>query len=350
MRRAVGCLLLSAVAALAAAGCGGGSHPVDLHAVDWRQATIPGSVCGAKAPIHLRARGELSEVVVRSTRWRDWPRVEVDALWSGSHVVYGDLDGDGSDEAALIVDCNNGGGTADGQLAFAAVIYTAGPRGPRVVGVVTPQVRGQGEHVPLLRVSIRPGKVVSHEFFYGLDDGTCCASGRATTVWTYSGGRLEVTGARVTRKPSTRWPEVMRLHDGSSVSVWPGGRVLERGRAGAVLADSNCGSYARYERWVGVMTRFRKAVLTDDRAGVVSALARPFYWNHGGESTAISGPAQLSTDYESIFGRTVVREIANADPRALFCKDVTMVMLGSGVVWGDEAAGRTSIVAVNGLP
>src|SRR5581483_11553729 len=103
---------------------------VALHVVDWRQATVPGSVCGASAPIHLRNKGGFSDAVVKSNRWPDWPRVEVDALWEGSRPVYGDLDGDWSDEGALIVDCSNGGGTADGQLAFAAVIYTAERHGP----------------------------------------------------------------------------------------------------------------------------------------------------------------------------------------------------------------------------
>jgi len=335
---------LPAVAtALGVAGCG--AHSLDLHAVNWRNATIPGVVCGAAGPIRLHA----ATAVVHSTRFAGWPLVEVDTLWQGSRVVYGDLDGDGADEAALIVYCNNGGGTADGQLAFAAVVYTAGRHVPRVLGVVTPQVRGNlGDHVPLLEVSIRRGEVVSHEFFYGTADGTCCASGRATTIWRYVDGRLRVASVKVTKKPFNPWPEVTRLHDGSSVSVWQNGRVVERSRAGVVLADSNCGSYARYERWVGVMTRFREAVVSDDRAHVAAALARPFLWNHGGASTSISGSAQLSAVYDSIFGRAVIREIKAANPRALFCKNVTEVMLGSGVVWGDEPGGRPAIVSING--
>jgi len=349
MLRAFAYASLVVATALAVPGCG--SHSLNLRGVNWRDATIPGAVCGATEPIRLHATGWGATAVVHSTRFPGWSLVEVDALWQGSRVVYGDLDGDGADEAALIVNCNNGGGTADGQLAFAAVIYTAGQRVPRVVGVVTPQVRGDlGNHVPLLEVAIRPGKVVSHEFFYGTADGTCCASGRATSIWKYAGGRLRVASVRVTKKPFNPWPEVTRLHGGSSVSVWPNGRVLERSRAGVVLSDSNCGSYARYERWVGFMTRFRKAVLTDNRARVAAALARPFFWNHGATSTSISGSAQLSTVYNSIFGRAVVREIKAANPRALFCKDVTMVMLGSGVVWGDEPGGRPSIVAINGQP
>jgi hypothetical protein len=60
------------------------------------------------------------------------------------------------------------------------------------------------------------------------------------------------------------------------------------------------------------------------------------------------GRTQLLSHYSAIFVPTVVREIKQADPRALFCKNVTMVMLGSGVAWGDEPGGRLAIISING--
>jgi hypothetical protein len=75
----------------------------DLHSLDWRTVALPGG-----ALIHA----------------------DVDLLWwnpvvvsSWSRPVFGDLDGDGRDEAALDVDCANGGGTAAGQLAFSEVVF-----------------------------------------------------------------------------------------------------------------------------------------------------------------------------------------------------------------------------------
>ena len=64
--------------------------------------------------------------------------------------MFGDLDGDGRDEAALSVVCANGGGTAGGQLAFSAVIFKAVGRSFRVIGIVTPPQRRR------LRRLVRP--------------------------------------------------------------------------------------------------------------------------------------------------------------------------------------------------
>jgi dipeptidyl aminopeptidase/acylaminoacyl peptidase len=170
------------------------ARPIDLHKVDWANVTLPGSVCGAKHPIRLRN----SQAVVASTRWPDWPRVTVASRWNP--VVYGDADGDGADEAALVVNCNNGGGTASGVLAYAQVIFTAAKHAPRVLGVVTPQSpRTYG--APLVQVKIHPGEIVAHEFWYGLHDGTCCPSGRSVTTWMYANGTLRLGKTVVEQKP-----------------------------------------------------------------------------------------------------------------------------------------------------
>ena len=163
---------------------------IDLHQVNWASVTLPGSVCGANHPIHLHRHG----AVVLSNRWSAWPRVTVDSGWNP--VVYGDLDGDGSDEAALVIDCNNGGGTADGVLAYAQVIFTPREKSPRVIGVLTPQEQPDNELPTLLQVTIRRGEIVAHEAWYGANDGTCCPSGRSTTTWTYTSERF---------RPVTPW-------------------------------------------------------------------------------------------------------------------------------------------------
>ena len=146
------------------------------------------------------------------------------------------------------------------------------------------------------------------------------------------------------------WPRVSHLADGSSISVWQNGRVVERDRRGQLTADSYCGSYSRYEHWVEFMTSFRAAVLTMNRTGVASRLAYPLLWNHGSpsHSTSIANSAELVSGYSTIFRPSVVAAIKDADPRALFCHQETMVMLGSGVVWGDDQTGRSSVISING--
>jgi hypothetical protein len=174
----------------------------DPRSLDWRTVALPGGACGSSRPI-------------RPHRYEYGPAAlvhpDVDLLWwnpvvvySWSKPVFGDLDGDGRDEAALDVDCANGGGTAGGQLAFAEVVFKAVGRSLRVVGILTPrQPLAPGAHVPLSRVvAIRRGRVVVSEAWYGPNDGDCCASGRARTIWTYAAGRFRPR-TTILREPAT---------------------------------------------------------------------------------------------------------------------------------------------------
>ncbi len=113
------------------------------------------------------------------------------------------LAGSGPDDAGLRVNCNNGGGTADGVLLYAWVIFSGNGGKLTVVGIVTPQVQPREVLPTLLEIVIAPGKVTAHEFFYGPADPTCCASGRATTTWTYAHGALQPGVPAITRHPHT---------------------------------------------------------------------------------------------------------------------------------------------------
>jgi hypothetical protein len=169
----------------------------DLHAVDWGSVTLPAVVCGATDPIHLRH----GTAFVHSASKPWWPAVLVQT----GPVSYGDLDGDGRDEAAVGVDCNNGGGMAAGQLGFSSVIFSTRAGRLRVLGVVAPRqpLDLEASHVPLLgRVEILTGKVIAQEAWYGPHDGTCCPSGRAATVWRYTKGTLRPSRTVVVVSPA----------------------------------------------------------------------------------------------------------------------------------------------------
>ena len=157
------------------------------------------------------------------------------------------------------------------------------------------------------------------------------------------------SAASAPERSSSSWPKVTRLRDGSSVSVWRNGRVAERRASGKLESLSFCGSYTRYAHWVRFLTTFRGAVLTQDHARIAATVDWPLSWNHGRpwHTTAIQSQKQLLRLYRQVFAPSVTREIKVADPRALFCKNISQVALGQGVVWGDEPGGRLAIISIN---
>jgi len=176
-----------------------GFADVNLRKAKWRDVVVPGAFCGLdQRPIQLHGGSAFAR------RWGYGPPfiVEVDSGWDP--VVYGFLGTNRSDPAAaLVVDCNNGGGTAGGVMAYAQVIFGGAGKALRVIGVVTPRVQRSGQLPTTLTVEIRPGEVIAHEFWYGGTDGTCCPSGRAVTVWKYVDGRLRAGKPKITKTPKT---------------------------------------------------------------------------------------------------------------------------------------------------
>jgi hypothetical protein len=167
---------------------------VDLHRFDWNSALLPGSVCGFAHPIKLHS----GYATGYSLRWPALSPIET----ARGRIVYGDLLGGGGDAAALQVVCVNRGGTAAGQLGFAVVVFAAGQRAPKVLGVLTARLRSSGTHVPILTpAALTHGEVVLTELYYGRQDADCCPTGRATTVWRFTAGTFHPTSTVVERPP-----------------------------------------------------------------------------------------------------------------------------------------------------
>jgi hypothetical protein len=185
----------------------------NLHMIHWKRVALPGGVCESTHPIRLwRRAGSGGEALIHpdiGLLW--WNPVWV---YSWGKPIFGDLDGDGHDEAALSVVCANGGGTADGQLGFSVVVFKAFGTSLRVVGIVRPRQPLTPEigHVPLVTtVKVERRRVVAPETWYGPHDGTCCGSGRARTTWVYRAGHLYPLRTKIVRKPwlSPLQPEVL---------------------------------------------------------------------------------------------------------------------------------------------
>jgi hypothetical protein len=173
----------------------------DLHRIDWRKVALPGGVCGSSSPIRPRRRyGEESTAFVHADVNLSWWNPVVASSWG--RPVFGDLDGDGRDEAALHINCDNGGGMAAGQLQFSDAVFKAVGKNLRLIGIVTPRqpLDPRAGHVPLEFVRrIEGGKVIAAEAWYGPFDGTCCGSGSVETTWSYRAGRLVPSRIRVIR-------------------------------------------------------------------------------------------------------------------------------------------------------
>ena len=199
---------LASAAALAAvvgvAGVASAQTTLPLQAVGWQNETLPGVACKSNSPIRLHNHvAQISHTgfgdVNSSGSNRDL--VQVAAAYD---VTYGQLGGVGP-AAAVDVVCSNNGGTADGQIRFAEVVFSGSATNARAVGLITPQQPhpAAAGHVPLLgKVKWVNGRIVVAEAWYGPNDSTCCASGRATTTWAYRTGKLTAVGTVVTKRPA----------------------------------------------------------------------------------------------------------------------------------------------------
>jgi hypothetical protein len=178
----------------------------DLHEVDWANASVPASVCGGTGVVQLRH----SSGLVSSSRWPDaWMGVEsaqmpsqVEVAFYGP-VQYGDVTGSGSDQAIVPIWCNNGGGTADGQLGQGLVVFTGTSASPVAMSIISTTQSGT-YHTPYFdnaNTRIDKGKVTVEEVWYGPKDGTCCPTGTAEDLWTFNGTTLVLSSSLVTSQP-----------------------------------------------------------------------------------------------------------------------------------------------------
>jgi hypothetical protein len=198
---------LGLAAAVFAASSGGGSSPranasatapaaadapTDIRDVDFGEVAPPGSACAeglrftppAAIPV---ARGRSSVLDIGRVT-----RLEVDP-----DVAYGDLDGNGNDEAVVHVVCTYGANGAEdtvhvwtqrqGRTVHVASL-TEPPRS--VTGALPPAVAGMAVHGSQVEVTWTS---------YAADDPNCCPSRLATITYELDGDALDRVGRPVTR-------------------------------------------------------------------------------------------------------------------------------------------------------
>jgi WD40 repeat protein len=157
-----------------------GTTPLNIRKYDWANAEIPVPFCSISGTVKFKKK----EATAPSTKWG---RVHVAQV---GDVAYGDLLGTGHPVAALPLMCDNGGGTADAEIAGADVIFD-GSHGQLVaLGAITPQQPSSEVTTNISKVTITRRRITAYEIWYRLPDASCCASGRAVTTWTYKNGRF----------------------------------------------------------------------------------------------------------------------------------------------------------------
>ncbi len=118
-------------------------------------------------------------------------RLEVDP-----DVAYGDLDGDGSDEAAVHVVCSFGANGADDSIQ----VWSVSNGSPAIVDTLSePPARLAGPLPPAVkRVAITDGEVVVTWTRYADGDPECCPSQQIVLHYSLDDGTLHQVGRAVT--------------------------------------------------------------------------------------------------------------------------------------------------------
>jgi LppP/LprE lipoprotein len=176
-----------------ATGTGAAGAPDDIRAVDFGEVAPPGSACAeglrftppAAIPV---AQGQSPMLDIgRFTRLRVDP-----------HVVYGDLDGDGHDEAVVHVVCTYGANGAEDTLHVWA--QTGAGRTVHEASLTEPPPSVSGPLPPAVDDVVVDGRRVEVTWTqYAAGDPNCCPSRLATVTYELDGDRLDSVGRPVTR-------------------------------------------------------------------------------------------------------------------------------------------------------
>lgn len=208
-------------AGLLAVGCADGANypagskatstavaPIDtgVRGADWANVEVPASVCGGEGSVTLKD----GDAVVSSTRWPDaWEGNAPSSIPSQVRisqedpVAYGDVDGDGLDEAVVGIWCDNGGGTAGGQLGQSLVVFTGAAERPSVLGILdtTQPSPGRAPYFDSGATRIAGGSITARELYFG-PSAYARLTAQAETTWSWNGTALVRGDTRIIETPA----------------------------------------------------------------------------------------------------------------------------------------------------
>jgi hypothetical protein len=149
-----------------------------LKHVNWGDVAIPGQLCEVSGPIQLHNG-----------------RAVVFHSGFGPIVVYTSSVTHGYlrhrlPVAALQIWCATAAGMVKVPLAEGIVVFSSGGGTAHLLGTLTPQYHPASEpFIPYISVARidKAGHLTTTEFWYAPSNPACCPSGRATTVWKWTG-------------------------------------------------------------------------------------------------------------------------------------------------------------------
>jgi hypothetical protein len=167
--------------------------PADIRAVDFGEVAPPGSACAEglrfTPPAAIPVAGGRSPVLDIGR----FTRLEVDP-----NVAYGDLDGDGGDEAVVHVVCTYGANGAEDTVHVWT--QTRAGRTVHVASLTEPPRSVTGPLPPAVAdVAVDGRRVEVTWTHYAAGDPNCCPSRLTTVSYELDGDRLDRVGRAVTR-------------------------------------------------------------------------------------------------------------------------------------------------------
>src|SRR4030095_5017098 len=159
---------------------------------------LPPTVEELKNATYVGLGERLGPVTLANGRWTGAPPVlgaasRPSVELGGDFRVVGDLDGDGLEEAVVVLTYNSGG---TGVLSFLAVV-TRGDGTLRNVATTA-----LGDRVQVRSARVDGGRLLVSAVRAGENDAACCPGDLVEWQWTLGEGRLKTHGAVKTRRLS----------------------------------------------------------------------------------------------------------------------------------------------------
>jgi hypothetical protein len=162
----------------------------DLAHVNWGDVTIPGKLCKVNGPIRLH-----NGIATVEHSGFGRPVQAYTTL-----VTHGFLRR-GLPVTTLQIFCAVPNGTAASQLSEGVMVFDSPGGRAHWLGTLTPQyLPNPTSHIPYVAVAHidTTGHITTTEYWYTLSNADCCPSGRATTIWRWTGrtfipGRTKIT-------------------------------------------------------------------------------------------------------------------------------------------------------------